>query len=191
MPEQTPHHRRSITFDVYDAADDAVRILGHLRDERPWAREPEQLPVVHDLELEATVSLTDFTVRGIDARFLTYPHAECPQIAGAYEDLVGVRVGYGWTRAVRERVGGPAGCAHLRELARAMGPVLVQAAFSARMRQNPAREGDDERLRQVLPLLTGTCHIWAPEGPGQRKLAAGWRPGTTAYPVPPVEAFEL
>jgi hypothetical protein len=189
MPDPVPHHRRSVVFDVYDA-DDGVRVVGHLRDERPWARRPEQLPVVHDLELEATVALTDFTVRSVTARFLTYPHAECPDIAGAYQALVGARVGFGWSKAVRERVGGPAGCAHLRELARAMGPVLVQAAFSARVRDNPDREGDDERLRRVLPLLLGTCHVWAPDGPGARKLAAGWRPGTTEYPVPPLAAFE-
>lgn len=188
MADPVPHHRRSIVFDVHDA-DDAVRVVGHLRDERPWAQQPEHLPVVHDLELEATVSLTDFTVRSVEVRFHTYPHAECPQIADAYQRLVGMRVGHGWSKAVRERVGGPQGCAHLRELARAMAPVLVQAAFSARVRENPTREGDETRLRKVLPLLTGTCHVWAPEGPGQRKLAAGWRPGTTAYPVPPLDAF--
>lgn len=145
--------------------------------------------MVHDLELAAVVSLADFTVRSVEIRFHTYPHSECPQIAQAYQQLVGVRVGRGWTRAMRERLGGPAGCTHLRELARAMAPVLVQAAFSARVRANPSREGDEDRLRTVLPFLSGTCHIWAPGGVGEQKLDAGWVPGTTAYPVPPVEDF--
>lgn len=183
------HHRRSITYDVLPADDDTVEVVGRLKDERPWAQQPRELPVVHDLELRARVSLTDFTVRAVDARFHTYPHTECPDIAAAYQQLVGVQVGRGWTRAMRERLGGPAGCTHLRELARGMAPVLVQAAFSAQVRANPSREGDDERLRTVLPFLSGTCHIWAAEGVGEQKLEAGWVPGTTTYPVPPVADF--
>jgi hypothetical protein len=186
-----PHHRRSVTFDVLPAGDDAVEVVGRLRDERPWAQRPEELPVVHDLELVAGVSLTDFTVRSVDARFHQYPHTECPQIADAYQQLIGVQVGRGWTLAMRERLGGPAGCTHLRELARAMAPVLVQAAFSARVRENPSREGDEDRLRMVLPFLSGTCHIWAAGGVGEQKLDAGWVPGTTPYPVPPVADFPL
>lgn len=189
VEQRTPHHRRSVVFDVYPDADESVEVVGRLRDERPWAQRPEDLPTVHDLELSATVSLTDFTIRSVDVRFHTYPHTECPQIAGAYQQLVGVRVGRGWTQAMRERLGGPAGCTHLRELARAMAPVLVQAAFSARVRENPGREGDEHRLRMVLPFLQGTCHVWAPGGVGEQKLDAGWVPGTTPYPVPPVADF--
>ncbi len=147
--------------------------------------------MVHDLELTATVSTVDFTVRSVDVKFNTYPHAECPAIAQAYQQLVGVRVGRGWTSAMRERLGGPKGCTHLRELARSMAPVLVQAAFSARVHDNPTREGDEDRLRTVLPFLSGTCHIWAPGGPGEQKLDAGWVPGTTGYPVPTVAEFEV
>ncbi len=186
--ERIAHHRRSITFDVLPAAD-GVEVVGRLRDERPWANRPEDLALVHDLELITNVSLTDFTVQAVQAQFHTYPHAECPQIAEAYQRLVGVQVGRGWTQAMRERLGGPAGCTHLRELARAMAPVLVQAAFSARVRENPSREGDEQRLRVVLPFLSGTCHIWAEGGVGEQKLDAGWVPGTTAYPVPPVADF--
>ncbi|MCU0278187.1 MAG: DUF2889 domain-containing protein [Candidatus Nanopelagicales bacterium] len=190
MPEQRiPHHRRSVVFDVYPADDACLEVVGRLRDERPWAQRPEDLPLVHDLELRATVSTTDFTVRAVEATFHTYPHSECPAIAGAYQQLVGVQVGRGWTTAMRERLGGPKGCTHLRELARAMAPVLVQAAFSARVHENPTRDGDQERLRMVLPFLSGTCHVWAPGGPGEQKLDAGWVPGTTTYPVPPVADF--
>jgi len=178
-----------VAFDVYPGTDDSVDVVGRLRDERPWAVAGEDLPTVHDLELSATVSLTDFVVRSVEVRFHTYPHTECPQIAAAYQQLVGVQVGRGWTQAMRDRLGGPAGCTHLRELARSMAPVLVQAAFSARVRENPGREGDEQRLRMVLPFLQGTCHIWAAGGVGEQKLDAGWVPGTTPYPVPPVADF--
>ncbi|MEI6622280.1 MAG: DUF2889 domain-containing protein [Actinomycetes bacterium] len=184
-----PHHRRSIVFDVYDADNNAVEIVGRLRDERPWASNPLELPVIHDLELDVTVSLTDFTVQGVDVRFHTYPHAECPEIAEAFQQLVGLPVGRGWVNAMRERVGGPAGCTHLRELARGMAPVLLQAAFSAAVRNGYVSTSDASSARALLPMLTGSCHIWAGGGIAEQKIDHGWRPGTTEYPVPPLASF--
>lgn len=194
MAEETriPHHRRSEVFDVYEAGPDAVEVVGHLIDERPWATTERELPVVHDIELIVTVGLTDLTVRAVDVKFHIYPHAECTEIAEAYQQLVGLTIGRGWVNAMRERLGGPAGCTHLRELARAMAPVLLQAAFSARMRVAAASgiaaadRVPDPQAIAMLPLLTGTCHIWAEGGIAQQKLDLGWRPGTTAYPVPPL-----
>ncbi len=42
---------------------------------------------------------------------------------------------------------------------------------------------------RFIPFLQGTCHIWAAGGVGEQKLDAGWVPGTTPYPVPPVADF--
>lgn len=188
-----PVHRRTVVIDVVDAGDDRLDVVGRLHDERPWAAEETDLPVVHDLELRVGVSRTDFVVRSVHVEFRAYPHAECPQIAPAYEALVGVPLGRGWQAAVRERLGGPAGCTHLRELARAMAPVIVQAAFSAQVRaavDQPPAEQDEDASRLLLPLVANTCHVWASGGAAEKKLLHGWRPGTTPTPVPPVSAFE-
>lgn len=189
MPETgaTAFHRRSLVFDAFAEGDDDIRIVGRLRDERPWARVATDLPIIHDIELAVTISRADFTVVAVAVDFHVYPHAECVDIAEAYQSLVGLRVGRGWTNALRERVGGPAGCTHLRELARAMGPVLLQAAFSARRFEEAGREPDPEVLRPLLPLLTDTCHVWAAGGVAEQKLDHGWRPGMVGYPVPRLE----
>lgn len=181
-----PHHRRSVTFDVIEADDDQVTVIGRLRDERPWARTGHDLPVVHDLELALTVTAADLVVRAVDVQFRTYPHAECPQIAQAYQRLVGLSIGRGWAAAMRDQVGGPAGCTHLRELARAMAPALLQSVFSRRQRLglHASATAEDADSALLLAFLTGSCHIWAADGVGEQKLRRGWRPGTTDYPVP-------
>lgn len=187
-----PVHRRTVTIDVVDAGDDRFEVVGRLLDERPWAAQETDLPVVHDLELRVGVSRVDFVVRSVRVEFRAYPHAECPDIGPAYEALVGVPLGRGWHAAVRERLGGPAGCTHLRELARAMAPVMVQAAFSAQVRAaegRPVDEDDEDESRLLLPLVANTCHVWASGGAAEQKLRHGWRPGTTPPPVPPVAAF--
>lgn len=189
----TAHHRRTVVTEVVPSAADEVVVVGRLRDERPWATEPLDLPTIHDLELAVTVSLNDFVVRSVRVGFHTYPHAECVDITEAHEALVGLSIGRGWNAAIRERLGGPAGCTHLRELARQMGPVLLQAAFSARVRAR-REEGvdavDDHRARAMLPMIADTCHVWATGGVAEQKLERGWRPGTTPVPVPPLAEFE-
>lgn len=187
------HHRRSVVIEVADAdRDGLVDVVGRLRDERPWASEPLDLPVVHDLELVVTVSVADFVVRAVRVGFNTYPHAECVDVAAAHEALVGATLGRGWNAALRERLGGPAGCTHLRELARAMAPVMLQAAFSARVRarrESGAEAVDDPQARALLPLIADTCHVWASGGVAEQKLQRGWRPGTTLLPIPVLEEF--
>ena len=89
VPPGTPHHRRTVVVEVADAADGLIEVAGRLRDERPWATEPLDLPVVHDLGLTVTVSLADFVVRSVRVDFDTYPHAECVDIAEAHQALVG------------------------------------------------------------------------------------------------------
>lgn len=170
----------------------AVVVVGRLRDERPWADHPLDLPLVHDLELALTVSLADFTVSAARVGFHTYPHAECVEIAEAHQALVGAQVGRGWNAAIRQRLGGPAGCTHLREIARQMGPVMMQAAFSARVRarrESGAEAVDDPQARALLPLIADTCHVWASGGVAEQKLERGWRPGTTLLPIQSLAHF--
>jgi Protein of unknown function (DUF2889) len=183
-PPATPHHRRTVVIEVGDAPGGLVEVAGRLRDERPWATDPLDLPVVHDLGLTVTVSLADFVVREVGVDFRTYPHAECVDIAAAHQALVGVTLGRGWNAAVRERLGGPAGCTHLRELARSMAPTLLQAAFSARLRQGGRDAPEYREARAMLPLIADTCHVWAVGGVAEQKLEHGWRPGSMLTPIP-------
>jgi Protein of unknown function (DUF2889) len=184
LPPGTPHHRRTVVVEVADAAEGLIEVAGRLRDERPWATEPLDLPVVHDLGLTVTVSLADFVVRSVRVDFDTYPHAECVDIAEAHQALVGVTLGRGWNAAVRERLGGPAGCTHLRELARSMAPTLLQAAFSTRLRQGGRDDPEYREARAMLPLIADTCHVWAVGGVAEQKLERGWRPGSMLTPIP-------
>lgn len=183
-PSTSPHHRRTVVIEVRDAPDGLIEVAGRLRDERPWATDPLDLPVVHDLRLTVTVSLGDFVVRAVRVDFDTYPHAECVAIAAAHQGLVGVTLGRGWNAAVRERLGGPAGCTHLRELARSMAPTLLQAAFSARLRMGGPDDPEFQDFRTLLPLIADTCHVWAVGGVAEQKLERGWRPGSTLPPIP-------
>ena len=181
-------HRRTIEFDAYD--DGArMRVTARLRDERPWAAQTGGIEHVHDMELGITVRKDDLTIESASCEMHRFPHAECPAITGAFGALVGLSVRRGYTKAVQERFGGTRGCTHLEQLARAIGPVVVQAATSARARARDWAHLDAAPSQRPATFPRDTCHVWAEGGPAQQKLAAGWRPGMGGYPAPPVDVI--
>lgn len=184
---RVPVHRRVIEFEAYEE-DGALAVTGRLRDERPWATEREdQVDLLHDMRLEVTVRTGDLVITDARAVMDRFPHAECPGITAAFGDLVGLRVGQGYTRAVQERFGGALGCTHLEQLARIMGPVVIQAVTSTRARNRDWAHLDASPGARPSLFPRNTCHVWVDGGPAEQKLAVGWRPGMSGYPAPPVE----
>lgn len=178
-------HRRSIIMDSFGVGPDHVTVVGRLTDQAPWAESGQRR--VHDMTLTVTVHLPDLVITAADAGMGSFPHAECPLIAPAFGRLVGLSVRKGFTRELRSRLGGVSGCAHLGELARALGPAIVRTA-GERAAQTRPRDPDGAPTGAVaLPL--GSCHVWAADGAGPRKIDSGWRPGTVARPIPPVDKF--
>ncbi|MGH9081110.1 MAG: DUF2889 domain-containing protein [Acidimicrobiales bacterium] len=184
----TPLHRRVMEFEAYES-DPGLLVIGRLRDERPWAEGTSGPSTVHDMELRVTVRTDDMVVVEAVARMHSFPHAECPMIVEAFAGLAGLSVSRGFTRRVQERLGGPRGCSHLEQLARALGPVVIQAVTSRRALAMSRGELRDLSSGTGSPWATNSCHVWAEGGVAEQKLAAGWRPGTGPYPSRPLEAI--
>jgi hypothetical protein len=183
--DEDPVHRRTIAMEVF-VRDEHFVVVGTLHDERPWAGGEFGPRHLHRMELGVVVRRADMCIVDAAADMKTFPHAECTDIEDAFGDLVGLSVARGYSGAVQERFGRQRGCSHLEFLARAIGPVVVQAMTSAAAwqvekgdGQYPAGEGEGR-----LTWLTNTCHVWAEDGPGLEKIEAGWRPGKLEYPAP-------
>ncbi len=183
-----PVHRRTLDFEVFEEEDE-FRVVAHLKDERPWAQPSDPWGQVHDMGLEVSVRRTDLVITEAKARMNTFPHAECVQIEPAFAGMVGLTVARGYNRAVQERFGRAKGCTHLEFLARAIGPVVMQALPSAAMR-SPARQTGEVLSGSAMSFLGDTCHVWAVDGPGMKKVEAGWRAGRGEYPAPTLAEFE-
>ncbi len=186
--DPVPLHRRSIEYEAFEVGEELV-IVGRLRDTRPWADDGASIATVHEMELRVTVRIADMTITEARARMDTFPHAECPGIVGAFRQLEGLSVTRGYTREVQARFAGPKGCTHLEQLARSLGPVVVQAVTSRRAREVAAGGLVDLLSGGGSPWARDSCHVWAEGGVADQKLAAGWRPGTGPYPAPALETF--
>ncbi|MFF3850769.1 DUF2889 domain-containing protein [Streptomyces sp. NPDC002328] len=184
---ELPLHRRTVAVTACaQEGGDEISVEAELRDERPWA-EPSA-SVVHRMVLVVRVRLADMVIVAAEADMGNFPHTECPLVTPVFDGLVGLGVAAGYNRAIQERFRGVSGCTHLYELARVLGPAVVQASFSAYARRRDG--GDPSAGPSPTAGLLNSCHIWAPDGVGLRKLDAGWRPGSGPRPVPPLETFE-
>jgi hypothetical protein len=136
------------------------------------------------MELGIVVRSSDLVIVDAQATMGTFPHAECPTIEGAFGDLVGLSVSRGYTNAVQARFGRERGCSHIEFLARALGPVVIQALTSTAARRVELGLSEESMGGAGASWLANTCHIWAEDGIGMQKLAVGWRPGRGEYPAP-------
>jgi hypothetical protein len=186
--DAVPLHRRTIEYEAFDGGDTLV-VVGKLCDSRPWADGRDAVARVHDMELRVTVRIDDMTIVESVAEMHTFPHAECPAIVQAFAGLVGVSVARGYTREVQTRFGGPKGCTHLEQLARSLGPLVVQAVTSRRARAVSRGESENLLSAGASPWARNSCHVWAEGGVADQKLAAGWRPGQGPYPSLPLQTI--
>jgi hypothetical protein len=159
-------------------------VIGTLHDQRPWANGELGPRHLHHMELGIVVRRSDLVIVDAKATMGAFPHAECPTIEGAFGDLVGLSVSRGYTNAVQARFGRERGCSHIEFLARALGPVVVQAITSSASMRMELGDGEEAMGAGGHEWLVNTCHLWAQDGIGMQKLATGWRPGRAEYPAP-------
>jgi hypothetical protein len=144
--EREQIHNRSISITAYQRADGLVDVEGHILDIKPFfhqlldshraAGEP-----VHDLWLRLIIN-RDMVVQSAEAKLDVGAHSICHLVAPNFAALAGLRIGPGWNRMVRERVGHGRGCTHLVEMLAQMATTAMQAIWTERA---PVGEAEDSR----------------------------------------------
>lgn len=156
-------HTRSYDFRGYRRADGLWDIEGRIVDTKTYgfpnahrgridAGEP-----IHDMSIRLTLD-EDFEIKAIEAVTDAGPFAVCPAITPNFQRMVGVRIGPGWRREVRSRLGGVEGCTHLVELLLAMATPAYQAMFPVRQKKAGARKPGQK------PALLNSCHAFSEKG---------------------------
>jgi hypothetical protein len=166
-----PLHVRTIRIEAIESGKGQLLLTGTLTDERPRRGGPKWFgadppPLIHHMTVAMRVRHPDLTITGVEAGMKAYPYQICPEAVAPLQDLVGLSVGQGFTRAVNERFGRAKGCAHLTALIHAMAPAIRQAAGVAFPRaQRPWTE-------TARTWFINTCQAWREDGPLHRLLAS-------------------
>jgi hypothetical protein len=189
-------HTRRVTCQGFYRDDGLWDIEGRITDEKTyehaneWRGPLKPGDLVHDMSIRLTLDHR-FIIVDVEAVTDSSPYRICGDITPDFKKLIGLRIGGGFNRAVRERLGGTHGCTHLVEL---LGPVATTAFQTAGSRRSnelqaahrlkigkPAAPRDPSKPPR-RPYVLDSCHAWASDG----EVAKRWVP--QFYTGPDAEA---
>ncbi len=153
-------HARKIELHGFEREDGLWDIEGHLTDTKTYAFPNRYRGAIaagepiHDMSLRITLD-DDFVIHKIEAVSDGTPFAICPNAAASYEDLKGLRIAAGWSRQVRNLVGGVKGCTHLTTLLNEAATVAFQTIYALRHR------GKADEPAAAKPELLDSCYAFA------------------------------
>ena len=163
-------HTRQITCRGYRRRDGLYQIEATVYDQKgqtvPFKTRPDIRPGerIHDFALTVVID-EDFQIRDVEAQTRAAPWPICDDIPADYRKLIGLRIGPGFNRAVRDLLGGTLGCTHLTDLLGQVGNTYMQTSFPDRLARQ-RRISDDPRQwpdKRTLAFVEG-CIAWKRDG---------------------------
>jgi hypothetical protein len=155
-------HHREIDLRFFRRSDGLFEVEGRLVDTKthPFRRllAEEDAPPGHHLH-DITVRLVldwELQVHAADAKMPATPFNICRGAAVALQSLVGLNIGAGWNKRVRELLGGVASCTHIVELLGPMATTVLQGMLPLRIIAGDDPESDAKRRFRV-----DSCYAFA------------------------------
>jgi len=197
-------HTRRVVCQGFFRDDGLWDIEGRITDEKTyehaneWRGALKPGDFVHDMSIRLTVD-HKFTIVDVEAVTDKSPYRMCGDIAPDFRKLIGLRIGGGFHRAVRERLGGVHGCTHIVELLGPVATTAFQTVSSGKARElnrahrarSQAEGGDAPRPAETAtppkprrkPYVIDTCHAWAADGAVVKRWAPDFYTGPDAEAV--------
>ncbi len=189
LPAPAPRehlHTRTVTCQGFLRQDGLWDIEGRIVDvktyafENEWRGKVEPGTPVHEMWIRLTID-DRMEIKEVAAATDHSPFQICPDILPNFQRLVGVRIGHGFTREVRARLGGRQGCTHIVEMLQQVATVAFQTMVAERSRAlrkqqkaaaaapaeataDPAQTKPAEKPKRP-PIVIDTCHAWSSDGP--------------------------
>lgn len=162
-------HTRTVDCRGYRRADGLWDVEGHMTDIKAYPFTNDFRGTItpgeplHDMWLRVTVD-DALTILAVEAVTDNGPYHLCGDITPNFQRLVGLAIRPGFTRKVRERLGGVHGCTHLVELLGPMATTAFQTIFPILTREKSERAKEDGNGEKRRPALLNSCHAYASDG---------------------------
>jgi hypothetical protein len=179
-------HTRTVTCRGFLRQDGLWDIEGHIVDvktygfDNEWRGRVEAGTPVHEMWIRLSID-DRLEIKEVAASTDHSPFAICSDILPNFQRLVGLRIGHGFTREVRSRLGGREGCTHIVEMLQQVATVAFQTTVAKRAQalrrqqkgaaepaeavadpaQSPAPSPAAAKRR---PIVVDTCHAWKSDG---------------------------
>jgi hypothetical protein len=179
LPTPAPReavHTRSIVCRSFRRDDGLLDIDARFVDTRPFGYDSEfrgHCPpgsALHNMQLRLTLD-RERRIHALVSAMPGTPYSGCAEVNPNFQRLLGLSVGRGFRKALRDTLGGIEGCTHMLVLLEAMAAAAVQAFASNA--HAPRRAGQAEPVRiWRLDALVDTCYSYRSGGPVMQRLTA-------------------
>ncbi|MFC4949139.1 DUF2889 domain-containing protein [Pseudonocardia sp. GCM10023141] len=166
--------RREKSVDLVPLSDAAIRLVAVLRDTSVAVDDPTDVELIHDLRIEASVSVPDLVITGVTGHAEQQPYDRCAFTAAPIARLKGLSLSRGYRRNVLEIMGGTRGCSHFLTLALDLSAAHVLTVYlqmRTRTEHTAANRADGTWARtglDVAPGLMNACYSLAADSPVQQ-----------------------
>ena len=165
---------RTIDIVSYQDGPDSVLIQGEIKDTRLCQNylvtgEKQNPGILHNMIIAMRVSGSNLVISDIQVTMKQYPREECADANYNIQKLNGIYITKGFTKAVKDAIGGTKGCSHVTNCILAMGPAAVQSYWAMKAQQPVSKEFDSGG--SMSQYLIDTCHVWRKDGPMVKNLA--------------------
>lgn len=158
--KRTLAHTRIITCKGYEREDGLWDIEGTIVDTKPFAfpnkdrgGEIQIDEPLHNISLRITID-SSLNIHDADAILDDTPFDYCKSIHPVIQQLIGLKIGAGWTRKIKEAMGDKKGCTHLTELLGPVATTAYQTLFDARK----GYAGATSENQNNTPDFLNKCH---------------------------------
>jgi Protein of unknown function (DUF2889) len=163
-------HTRHVTCTGYARKDGLFDIEARMQDVKPDAvlipfidtTVPAGNPY-HEMRIVITIDAS-LLIHHVEAHTDAGPTADCAEVNPAYAMLKGLRIGPGFKKQVKERVGGIHGCTHLTQLLDSMATTAFQALMEVRHAERRKQQECDPDSPLPKPWVADTCHTYRMDG---------------------------
>ena len=163
-------HTREIKCIGYEREDGLWDIEGSIVDTKTYSFDNDDRGVVasgtpvHDMLVRLTIN-EDMIVQHAEASTVAAPFSICPNATNSVERLKGLKISSGWTKSVRDKIGGIAGCTHITQLI--TGPLATTAYQTIIPLKNSLHKNKNPTRR---PAIIDTCCGWSAKGPVVKRV---------------------
>jgi hypothetical protein len=185
-------HTRTIVLRGYERDDGLYDIEAHLTDTKTQAftngHRGEITPgtPLHGMWMRMTVDL-QLNILECEAATEYSPYAMCPSAAPNFASLAGLQIRAGFLKEANSRIGGTAGCTHLRELLQQMATTAYQSVYPARARSAAKKAGVAAPRSTEKPAILNTCVAYSTDSPLVRQTWPQFYTGPADADVPAAE----
>lgn len=158
-----PLHLRRISCEGFQRDDGLIDLEGLLIDTKPVplplvTRTVPPGEAIHQMRVRLTI---DRELNILDAQVFSEhtPYPDCTEVEANYRQLVGMRIGPGFTRDAKRLFRGTQGCSHMTELLAPLASTAFQVIWANNDFDSVDAQGSTQR---TSPL--GGCHALSLEG---------------------------